>query len=414
LKSRIESLHLKGVRQFSELNISFNSGFNFIAGPNGCGKTSVLASVSHCFTADFGYSRFKSDAEFWTDLEHEGQKYRVGVGKKSEINTAYRSSTVRMWDSPPSEANRTTLGMYQVKEKLQSFVPLFIGAQRHLKYRLIDGLRRETDLDESVGRYLGNATRSLYGDGDSDIKQWLINRYFVIDKDWAGEEKENWAHLIEQLPSIGPFDSDFRYLRTGRDLEPVFTIYGKECYLEEVSSGFQAVLLIIANIFQWVEQSRPEGERLVKDASGTVLIDELDLHLHPEWQFTIRDGLARIFPKLQFIVTTHSPHLLASAKQGEVIVMQGRASEEMVCNLSPTKRSFSGWNTDQILSEIMGVKSLDSKAYERLISEALQCIEEKNLTQLKRVIQELRIVCHPDDSMLVILTARQASLEAAQ
>jgi energy-coupling factor transporter ATP-binding protein EcfA2 len=402
---------LKGVRQFSELNISFNSGFNFIAGPNGCGKTSILAGVSHCFTHDFGYSRFKADAEFWTDLEHDGNKYRVGVGKNSEINTAYRSSTVRTWDTPLTEPNRTTLPMYQVKEKLPLFIPLFIGAQRHIKYKLIQGLERETNIDQSVVRYLGNATRSLYGDADSNIKQWLINRYFIIDKDWAREEKENWAHLIEQLPNIGPFDSAFRYLRTGRDLEPIFSIYGKECYLEEVSSGFQAVLLIIANIFQWIEQSRPEGQRLVKDASGTVLIDELDLHLHPEWQLTIRDGLARIFPKLQFIVTTHSPHLLASAKQNEVIVMPGRASDEMVCSLAPSNRSFSGWNTDQILSEIMGVKSLDSKAYEKLVSEALQCVDEKDLTGLKRVIESLRVICHPDDSMLVILTARQATLE---
>ncbi|MGR6008126.1 AAA family ATPase, partial [Bacillus cereus] len=48
----------------------------------------------------------------------------------------------------------------------------------------------------------------------------------------------------------------------------------------------------------------------MEEAIGTVIIDELDVHLHPEWQLTISDSLRRMFPKLQFIITTHSPTLL--------------------------------------------------------------------------------------------------------
>lgn len=82
--------------------------------------------------------------------------------------------------------------------------------------------------DRSI--YCNNALRFLYNNDSRDVKQWLINRYFIIDKSWAIEEKLNWEHLLCSLPAIGPFDSDFRYIDTERDLEPVFSIYGKNVF----------------------------------------------------------------------------------------------------------------------------------------------------------------------------------------
>lgn len=410
MESKLESLHLRDLRQFSELNISFNDGFNFIAGPNGCGKTSILAAISQCFTSSFEYFRFGANAEFWTDLTIDQNQYRVGLGPNAFTSSSYRKSELRQWSLPNGEGNRTLIAIHQVKEILK-YVPLFIGAQRNIKYQRVDGVKREEERETKLQSYLQNSTRSIYGDWQTNVKQWFVNRYFVVDKEWAEDEKANWSHLLSELPNIGPFNSDFKYVRTGRDLEPVFSIYGKECYLEELSSGFQAVLLIIANIIEWIEGSRPSGDRIVTNASGTVLIDELDIHLHPEWQFTIRSGLSRIFPKLQFIVTTHSPHLLASAGANEVIIMPGNSNVE-VCNLSPTNRSFSGWNTDQILSEVMGVKSLDNKEHGRLVAEAIKCIEQKDVDGLRVAIDRLSIVCHPNDTILVVMKARLASLEA--
>jgi len=412
MKTIIESLHLEGFRQFPQLDVHFNEGFNFLSGPNGCGKTSVLAGVSHCFTTTFTYSRFREDAEFWVDMSIGMDKYRVGTGKGAGISTQYRSSSLKRWTPPPPATGRNLITNYQTSELIGSNVPLFIGAQRSIKYEQIQGLKREDDLQTSITKYSSKTTQSLYGEHSPNIKQWFINRYFVIDKDWAQEERENWNHLIDQLPHIAPFDSKFSYIKTERDLEPIFSIYGRECYLEEISSGFQAILLIICNIFQWIEETREPGKRSVRTATGTVLIDELDLHLHPEWQFTIRDGLVRIFPNLQFIVTTHSPHLLASAANNEVIVMPARANANEPLRLIPTRRTYAGWNTDQILSDVMGVKSLDNKVYERLVSAALQSVRKKNLEQLKEVMNQLRSVCHPDDSILVVLTAEFAALEA--
>lgn len=216
--------------------------------------------------------------------------------------------------------------------------------------------------------------------------------------------------MLENLPRIAPTGSDFQYLRTERDLEPIFRLYGQECYLEELSAGFQAIFSVIANIIEWIEKINPQGHRNIQEATGTVLIDELDLHLHPEWQFNIRDGLEALFPKLQFIVTTHSPHLLASAKEGEVIIMN-RETGKTEYYFKPSDKRYSGWNTDQILEDVMGVKSLKNKDYERLIDEALDAYESKDKTKLLSVMEHLKNITHSDDTIVQVLEMKMASLE---
>lgn len=410
--SYIEKLHLENFRQFKTLDVEFNKNFNFIAGPNGCGKTSILAGISHCLNhAAFEYSRFHEGSKFWIDMMVLGEKKRVGIGGNSIDPRGYRRHSIRAWNHPDREMGRESVLLHETDKKLDGFCPLFIGAERSIKYHQIDGMTRELGLAQQRQKYSSNGTQSLYGVNPIDIKQWFINRYFMIDKEWATEERENWKRLIEKLPALAPFNSNFSYIRTEKDFEPIFSIYGEECYMEELSAGFQAVLSIVANIFQWVEATRSAGERLAANATGSVLVDELDLHLHPEWQFTLRDGLESLFPNIQFIVTTHSPHLLSSAKENEVIIMNREAGTSEL-TLKPTAKRFSGWSTDHILSEVMGVVSLENKDYEILISEAFDKIQEGSIEGLKNAIFRLSEVAHPSDSILTVLNTRYASMVA--
>lgn len=88
-----------------------------------------------------------------------------------------------------------------------------------------------------------------------------------------------------------------------------------------LSQGYQAVISLVADIIGhvWLES----GDTLPLDEmEGLVLIDELDLHLHPTWQTRIVEGLKRTFPRMQFVVTTHSPMILAGCAREEVWILR--------------------------------------------------------------------------------------------
>ncbi|KAB0455047.1 AAA family ATPase [Acinetobacter baumannii] len=403
----LRAFHAENFRQFSKISMTFGKNFNFITGPNGCGKSGILTGIHHCLSYDWSSSRLNNNTSFYVQIEMEDKIIFSGLGKNSfNSRNTYRQNSLDNWTTPEVDVSGVDKNYSIITPNNNEIMPLFLGTKRSIDYQRIEGARREEDVQQSVQKYRNHSLES----NSSNVKQWFINRYFFIDKEWAVEEKLNWNVLMENLPKLAPFDSDFKYIRTERDLEPIFSLYGQECYLEELSAGFQAIFSIIANIIEWIEATNPIGHKDIQKAVGTVLIDELDLHLHPEWQFSIRDGLEAIFQNLQFIVTTHSPHLLSSAKEGEVIVMT-RTNGVMEYEFTPSSKRYSGWNTDQILEDVMGVKSLNNKDYEQLVNQALDAYEQRNKAELIGLIQRLKDIAHSNDTIVQVLEIRLASLE---
>jgi len=89
---------------------------------------------------------------------------------------------------------------------------------------------------------------------------------------------------------------------------------------EMLSDGYKNIVRLSADIAYRAIKLNPHlGENAVKETEGVVLIDEIDMHLHPNWQKTVISDLKRTFPKIQFIVTTHSPFIVQSLRADEII-----------------------------------------------------------------------------------------------
>jgi predicted ATPase len=90
-----------------------------------------------------------------------------------------------------------------------------------------------------------------------------------------------------------------------------------------LSQGYQSTIAWVADLVGQIFVDTPVNASLdPTDYEGLVLVDEIDLHLHPRWQRHIVRGLKRVFPKLQFVVTTHSPLVLAGLEADEVVQLQ--------------------------------------------------------------------------------------------
>lgn len=409
---RIFSLHINEVGLFKKLDVEFNKGFNFITGPNASGKTSILKSIALALSyQSINQFRYRENAEVWIDFGNNTKTIRLGHGEGWIMKPdEYQSAQLKQWILPkkPIDKEIQLINSSSLESSEIEFAPLFISAFRKISYKRIQGMTQEKNRKKQLNEYRNNSDKNLVGTKMPDVKQWLINRYFQIDKDWAKNEKKNWEWLFSNIEQIGPKGSEFKFIEIRRDLEPIFEIKGQKCYLEELSAGYQAILSIIFSIFDWIEGTKEGNNMLAKNAIGTVLIDELDAHLHPEWQLTIRNSFEKLFPNLQFIITTHSPHLIATAQKNELLIIP---EHNGILELKPNNKTYSGWNTDQILEELMGVKSLTNKTYSELIEKSFDLIESKNINGLKSTIAKLKKVAHSNDTIVTSLEIKLATLK---
>ncbi|MES2588829.1 MAG: AAA family ATPase [Bacteroidota bacterium] len=402
----IKKLKAKHIGIFEDLEISFSKNTNIIIGGNSSGKTTILKLITYCFSnSHFSGTRFRSGASFDIDLFSNGQEYKVGLNNVVDEDQVYRQFKATRWNPPiqnPGEEKRTLLPYNPAVHNLFA-----IGASRYFDYKAISGMQREKKGTDRIDYYKNNNSQFLEKPILPDIKQWMINRYFVIEKEWASIEKNNWQHLIENLNSITPKGMEFSFSRIERDLEPLFRINDNECYLEELSSGIKSILAIVLSITDWIEGVNDGKNALLKNATGTVLIDEIDTHLHPNWQASIVGDLRTFFPKLQFIFTTHSPHIISSAKKNEIIKIPAHNG---TLNIKPLQKEFNTWELDYILDDLMDTSPRNSPDLDFIIDKLDQAYENKEIDEYDKQLKKLKRIIHPKDTILQVYIMKKSRL----
>lgn len=156
---------------------------------------------------------------------------------------------------------------------------------------------------------------------------------------------------------------------------------------ESLSDGYRNVIKIVADIAVRMCILNPYlKEDTLRKTPGVVVIDELDLSLHPSWQRRIVGTLTEIFPQVQFICASHSPFLIQSLKEGQLISMEGEVEEE-----------YSGQSIEDIAEDIMGVVNPQysdekQKMYElaeKYFSKLEQVQDKSGLEEIKRELEVL-------------------------
>ena len=140
--------------------------------------------------------------------------------------------------------------------------------------------------------------------------------------------------------------------------------------LHELSDGYQSVTAMVADIAFCTMEVKPT----IKDAEGVVLLDEIEVHLHPRWKMTIIERLRRCFPRLSFIVTTHDPLCLRGLHQGEIAVFRRTTDGQM--DLLREIPDLDGYRADQLLTSPLfdltttrGPQTeVDRKRYQQLLA----------------------------------------------
>ena len=354
---RIEKLYVKNFRGFTEREFTLHPQFNLVVGENGTGKTSVLEAFAVAVGSWFLGMRGQDSRHIRTeDIRYEAslenRRYRiykqypvfvraVGVIEECyEITRGGKRKTERedntlTWERTiTGEGGRTTyIGAMEIKNLSTNFYNRILAKEK-LVLPLIRyfGAGRLWDLPRDIedktivrkkGLQPGDFSESQEDD-DSDFTSPFYGYRLSVDKRcnpndlirWMGAERSIEIDEDEKNPALRlvykaiddflPEVLNARYSVREKTLMLKLK-NGKTVAFQHLSDGYRNVVAMVADLAIKAIMLNPHlGTSALTETPGVVLIDELDLHLHPKWQRRIIEDLRRTFPKIQFICTTHS------------------------------------------------------------------------------------------------------------
>jgi AAA15 family ATPase/GTPase len=163
--------------------------------------------------------------------------------------------------------------------------------------------------------------------------------------------------------------------------------------LSELGYGYQSMLSWLMDFAKKMFDRYPDSENPLKEPA-VLLVDEIDLHLHPAWQRKIIKYLSDLFPKTQFIVTTHSPFILQSMENVNLYTLRREGDHTISTHLG--QQSFIGWSIEEILSEIMELgDDIHTDYYQSLSKKFDAALDAEHYQEAKKAYDELSKILHP-------------------
>lgn len=175
--------------------------------------------------------------------------------------------------------------------------------------------------------------------------------------------------LNQLLPEDTEFGGEFE------DLQPVFTHRGVNLPFTALSDGYRGFIGVVADMLYHLQDICPSRRKLT-DVCGIVMIDDVDIHMHPSWQRTVVQTLSQTLPNIQFVMTSHSPILAGTVYSTNIRIVESAAKGPS--NVRMVEARVHGLNADQVLTgPLFGLESTRSPDQVRKLAEMASAVQRK-------------------------------------
>lgn len=418
---------IQNFKGIEDLELEFHPGFNLIKGVNGTGKTSILEALAVGLGGFVAGASSVNTRNF--SLNEIRREYtRIGDGSCDEQQ--FLPVSVFLQATLGSEAIDWTRTRTSAKASRSATNPRVIA-------RRAETMANDPEAMLPVLCYHGtgrvwaqkraksqNAFKSKYSRtvGYTDALQDASNNKFLLD--WCDKmERVSWQkraviaeydaarqavvdflNRMEQVPSCEFFlDAQLGELmiRQSEKLLPVSCL----------SAGYQSLVWLVFDVASRMAMLNPSLRNQITKTPGIVLIDELDMHLHPKWQWHVIDALRETFPQVQFIATTHAPILFSSAKNVWLIDIDRLYDYETsidgfgVRKVAEYATSHYGLDVNSALTQYQGGYDLPEAVKERAAT-IQRVLDAGQYNEAKRLIDALGEETAPESPLLVELKTR--------
>lgn len=390
---KIESLEVEGIGGIRQLEISFKDGINVICGANGIGKTTILDIIADAFSSNS--TKLKRNA-----LSSVGT-YNIRLSIKENGNIVVREKGEKIKKFQPYEDEY--INGWQDYSKYF----FYFGINRNINYTRLAAIGSDPNRESYI-----TGQMSTQGIEANDIKNWFVNRYLFADKknSLSYEQIENYR-LAEKSFSVLDDTVKFKTVVASKFDIMLETSKG-DIYFEYLSSGYKSCIYIIFGIIKEIEYRTSEKPIKAELFDGVVLIDEVDLHLHPIWQAELIKTLKCLFPKVQFILTTHSPSILQILDKDEIIALgYNEAGDTYLKELNLGPYGLQGWTLEEILKNVMEMPITTSKLYQETMMKFDEAMNNEDKDAILEQYELLNKMLHRDNPIRKLLAIQVAEWE---
>lgn len=403
----LHSLRIHNYRLYEDLDIQFHDKLTVIVGENGAGKTTILdaaaASLSAYLAGFDGLGLYKiwpedarrvctqvnktidSQPQYPVEIEATASIYAPKINGKKNLsdlkldevmndtpiqwkrlrNSASPHARQAIKDIAPMEK---TGYFYQAMIRMGNSVSGSLITAPILSYYSISRLWEDERADSmfSTTFFRQDAYNNCL---NARLNLEALNTWFerMTYKDLQSQKEDfTFKAVREVMEEVYRKESGATdvQVRSNLDTHKIEIQYQDSdgqwnmLFLSQLSAGYKITLCLFADIAYRMAVLNPHlQENVLKATSGIVLIDEVDLHLHPKWQQEILGDLQSVFPKVQFIVTTHAPAVIASISNEHIQILKGK-------QVIPATIETFGKDANAVLRTIMNVTERPKPAME--------------------------------------------------
>jgi predicted ATP-binding protein involved in virulence len=426
---KIKKLQLKNFRGFKELEIKFpKPNLAVFLGINGAGKSSILDCIA-MFLSQFVTELCKKssrDNEFAVtenDINIEADETNNRITIESFFGEPRLSQDVswmieksRFARKPRSKYKNSTPSGYidQVYEKLRIETGLNLPVLAYYQNQkiIVENASKSRPKKYEYSQFY--AYENAFRKGVHDFDDFIT--WFRLEEDWENEKKiEKGLDFVNSNLEVvrraiqtflGKIPSaDLSHLRvvrskkdqairfdTSHESSLVIEKTGRSLKLEQLSDGERMLLLVVSDLARRLSMANP-GPHDPLQGKGIVLIDEIDLHLHPQWQREVVPSLRRVFPNCQFIITTHSPQVLSNIERENILILE---DYKIVENTPFTY----GKDSNSILYELMNVEERPAVMKEEL-DKLYRLIDDEKVEEARVELKKLAEVLGDNDKDII-------------
>ncbi len=408
---RIKEVAFENFRGFKGLHsVEMPKGnIAVVIGTNGAGKTSFLDAIM-CPMILFINSMLDISKEFdntyQKDIHQDTEGYEISLGLEVEWLNKAEEEIIRLKQSKDSKRKFTRQSERNIKHPLKNAllnnknnIPIFAFYQ--------------TD------RNFSKNSKVIYNRSDifSDVSNISINYKSIEDWFIRLVNRENALKILGEdlkyeLPlfkAIKTALTNYLEILLNTDIElqvvhdyinPKLYIYKENTLFDffQLSAGERMILGMVLDIAYKMAIANPQLDNPLL-THGIVLIDEIELHLHPKWQMSVLDALSSTFPNVQFIVTTHSPLVINHVSNEQLIILDNFK----IISGKEVHNTY-GRDVNTIIEDFMGglERPVTIKKQIKKIEDALDA-EKPNLKKARKYLEELKQKIDPNDYELLKL-----------